>query len=158
MWSCIGYSSRVFQQGLVVFRLWACNWREWNHSCSVSHQVPQRQNRLSPPSFRPLPSIFFHLFLSLLFKEICKRRQETWKKHKPVAVSQAPPDYTAEVQLKWCFLSANSTVHVTSHRCLTSEFFQRNISANQTSVQSPNCLTKLCSSISLQFCTFVTSG
>ncbi|KAG1950097.1 hypothetical protein F2P79_011702 [Pimephales promelas] len=33
-------------------------------------------------------------------REICKRRQETWKKHKPVAVSQAPPDYTAEVQLK----------------------------------------------------------
>jgi len=69
MWSCIGYSSRVFQQGLVVFRLWACNWREWNHSCSVSHQVPQRQNRLSPPSFRPLPSIFFICsFLSFLRK------------------------------------------------------------------------------------------
>lgn len=153
MWSCIGYSSIVFQQGFVVFRLWACNWREvWNHSCSVSHPVPLRRNRLSPPSFRPLPSLF-SLFLSLLFKEICKRRQETWKKHKPVAVSQALPDYSAEVELKWCFLSANS-----SHRCLTSEFFQRHISANQIRVQSPDCLTKLCSSILLQFCTFETSG
>lgn len=79
---------RVVQKDLdvveqVVFCLCGCNWREvWDHSCSVSHPVPLRLTRLSPPSFRPPSPFFLYPVLSFLRKyaSVAKKQKKTTTK------------------------------------------------------------------------------
>ncbi len=76
----------------------------------------------------PIP--FFPLSLSLLFKEIFKRCQETKKKHKPVAV----PIFLIILQ-KLGRHSASPLLtlsHFSSHKCLTSQLFSEIIFSRVT--------------------------
>lgn len=127
---------RVVQKDLdvveqVVFCLCGCNWREvWDHSCSVSHPVPLRLTRLSPPSFRPPSPFFLYPVLSFLRKyaSVAKKQKKTTTKKNTnpllfpifLIILQKLGRNSASL----CLLhSALTLSHFSSHKCSTSELF-----------------------------------